>query len=303
MMDAGLMARSRYPRAERVQCDDQWILNNWHAVTSVEDLKTESAIEFCLLGKLLTARMVSSEDCIVRDAYSQARYVSRIEFGYLWVCLGVPEQPLFEIAEFHEPDRRNLHAISIGLKVSPARAVENFLDMGHFPFVHTDLLGQEPHTEVATYKAVIDEEKDEVIVTECAFYQPKGITSSTGGANVEYVYRVPHPFCAVLYKTNPVYAHRMDVIALFVQPIGEEQIRAHMMLSLIDESNTDEAIRIFQQNILAQDKPILENQVPKKLPLHGSLETPVRADASSMAYRRWLKGKNLRYGVLPVPTP
>jgi phenylpropionate dioxygenase-like ring-hydroxylating dioxygenase large terminal subunit len=45
-----------------------------------------------------------------------------------------------------------------------------------------------------------------------------------------------------------------------------------------------------------QDRIILENQRPVLLPLEPRLETPTRADASSIAYRRWLKEKGLTYG-------
>ena len=62
--------------------------------------------------------------------------------------------------------------------------------------------------------------------------------SSQGGADVEYVYRVPHPFCSVLYKSSPLDEKRMDVIAIFLQPMDQEHIRAHMMLSLLDDRTT-----------------------------------------------------------------
>jgi phenylpropionate dioxygenase-like ring-hydroxylating dioxygenase large terminal subunit len=92
----------------------------------------------------------------------------------------------------------------------------------------------------------------------------------------------------------------MDVIALFVQPLDQERVRAHMMLSLLDVDNTDISIRAFQQTIFGQDKPILENQFPKRLPLDPRMETPIRADKSAIAYRRWLSKKGLTYGVIPV---
>jgi len=42
-------------------------------------------------------------------------------------------------------------------------------------------------------------------------------------------------------------------------------------------------IRRFQQTIFAQDKPILENQYPKRLPLDPRAETPIRADKVAIA--------------------
>ncbi|MDE0456748.1 MAG: hypothetical protein OXI15_05600 [Chromatiales bacterium] len=50
------------------------------------------------------------------------------------------------------------------------------------------------------------------------------------------------------------------------------------------------------QLIFSQDKPILENQLPKCLPLDPRAEIPARSDASSLAYRRWLTARGVTYG-------
>ncbi len=41
----------------------------------------------------------------------------------------------------------------------------------------------------------------------------------------------------------------------------------------------------FQQMIFLQDRSILENQIPRLLPLDPGLEIPTRADMTSVAYR------------------
>jgi phenylpropionate dioxygenase-like ring-hydroxylating dioxygenase large terminal subunit len=188
---------------------------------------------------------------------------------------------------------------SIGIHVSAPRAVENFLDMGHFPYVHTDILGSEPHTEVKEYDVEVSEERDEVLATKCKFIQPMAAKSATQAMEVEYVYRVPHPFCSVLYKSCPEDENRRDVIGIFLQPMTEETCRAHLLQSMIDSYSTITDLRRFQQTIFGQDKPILENQYPKKLPLDPRSETPIRADKSAIAYRRWLSQKGITYGVIP----
>jgi len=150
----------------------------------------------------------------------------------------------------------------------------------------------------ATFR--LDEEKDEILATECRFFQPQAAAGSSGGSLSEYIYRVPHPYCSILYKSCPMDEHRLDVIALFVQPVDEETIRAHALVSVIDNTSTDLDIRLFQQSIFSQDKPILENQFPKKLPLDPRAETPIRADKAAIVYRRWLRDKGLQYGVIPA---
>ncbi len=221
-------------------------------------------------------------------------------YGYIWICLGTPSGPLFAIPEYGELDRKNMSCGSIGLNTSAPRAVENFLDMGHFPYVHTDILGVEPHTEVKEYDVEISVERDEILATRCRFYQPRAALSAEGGADVEYVYRVPHPYCSVLYKSCPEDETRRDVIAIFLQPMTQDRCRAHLLQSMIDSSSTIVELRRFQQTIFGQDKPILENQFPKRLPLDPRAETPIRADKSAIAYRRWLSQKGLTYGVIPL---
>jgi phenylpropionate dioxygenase-like ring-hydroxylating dioxygenase large terminal subunit len=220
-------------------------------------------------------------------------------YGYIWTSFGNPPAELFPIPEYAEADRVNMSCGSIGIHVSAPRAVENFLDMGHFPYVHTDILGAEPHTEVKEYDVEVSEERDEVLATRCRFFQPRAALSATEGIEVEYVYRVPHPFCSVLYKSCPEDEARRDVIAIFLQPMTEERCRAHLLQSMIDSTSTITELRRFQQTIFGQDKPILENQYPKRLPLDPRAETPIRADKSAIAYRRWLSQKGITYGVIP----
>ena len=230
---------------------------------------------------------------------ASVRLKTCVHYRYIWVSLGQPMQNFFEIPEYHERDRRNIHAATIRVKVSAPRVIENFLDLAHFPFVHPGSLGEEPYTEIKDYDVDILEESDEVLARKCRVWQPNSMPTATEGYEVEYVYRVPHPYCAILYKANAIVMNRMDVISLFVQPVGEEECNANMLLTIIDDQNSNTAIRSFQQMIFAQDKPILENQVPKRLPLDLRAETSVRCDATSTAYRRWLHKRDVRFGTIP----
>ena len=83
----------------------------------------------------------------------------------------------------------------------------------------------------------------------------------------------------------------------------EERACAHQFLCLLDESNDDATIKRFQAVIFGQDKPILENQVPKRLPLEPRAETPIRADKTSIQYRRWLYDLGISYGVVRGSSP
>ncbi|MBS0344678.1 MAG: aromatic ring-hydroxylating dioxygenase subunit alpha, partial [Proteobacteria bacterium] len=87
-------------------------------------------------------------------------------------------------------------------------------------------------------------------------------------------------------------------IGLFVQPHDEEHITAYCLLSYYDDDSTETDLIAFQHTIFGQDKPILENQVPKRMPLRPGTEVPTRCDAMSVAYRRWLAGRGTSYGAI-----
>ena len=291
---------------------DPVILNLWHPISSIEEMVPRTVHQTVLLEEKLSYAIDDNGQAKVwrspegeapgqpYESSEQSDTVfSKLEYDYVWACLGDQPKKLFLFSEYFDKDRRFVPTGMFGVNVAPGRAIENFLDMSHFPFIHTGVLGEEPHTEIVEYDVEVSAADDEVRATRCRFYQPKAALASDSGAEIEYTYRVPHPNCALLYKSSPNDPVRPDVIYMFIQPVGEEQILAHTGMCILDDDNTDKAIRDFQQHIFGQDKPILENQRPKKLPLDPRAETPIRADRSAIAYRRWLSSKNLTYGVIP----
>ena len=106
------------------------------------------------------------------------------------------------------------------------RIVENFLDMAHFPFVHAGVLGAESHTEVRDYTVTAKE--DGIEVTNCLFWQPAATPGSTSGADVEYRYRVPHPYVATLSKLPRDGAAGFSLM-IMASPLDEEHCRTWMI--------------------------------------------------------------------------
>ena len=293
-------------------CDPTWVgrtvVDDWHVLRNMDEVEINIDYETVLLEIPIAFNVTESSEVSAWVSTVSGSRMSRtasdelktcVQYGYIWVSLGQSKQNFFEIPEYHEPDRRNIHAATIRVKVSAPRVIENFLDLAHFPFVHPGSLGEEPYTEIKDYDVDILKESNEVLAQKCRVWQPNPMPTATEGYEVEYVYRVPHPYCAILYKANAIDMNRMDVISLFVQPVGEEECNANMLLTIIDDQNSNTAIRSFQQKIFAQDKPILENQVPKRLPLDLRAEASVRCDATSTAYRRWLHNRDVRFGTIP----
>ncbi len=278
-----------------MRCSDKAALDQWYP------LGTEKEIAFGrtntrLLGTGLTiARAEDGALVVMADDSDQPLPIIN-RFGLVWTTLGEPAGGLFALPEADEEDRRVVNCGAVMVRSSGLRIIENFLDMAHFPFVHTDILGAEPHTEVMHYNAEIRRDVDEVWATNCQFFQPQAALSATDGIMTDYIYRVMTPFTTLLYKTCPNSANRWDVICLFVQPLDPDRCIAHPVMFLIDAVSTTTELVHFQQLIFLQDRIILENQRPLLLPMESRAEIPTRADASSIAYRRWLKEKGITYG-------
>ncbi len=281
---------------------DTATLDQWYVIQSSDDLTPSQPRHTRLLGTPLQAQRRDDggiEAFEVSPSGDQLRALPVQErYGYVWTSLGTPTGDVFAMPEFDEEGRRLVVCGIATVNTSPGRIIENFLDMSHFPFVHTDILGAEPDTEVLPYKAQVRSDSNELWATECGFFQPKAMASSSDGADVEYSYRVPQPFAAVLYKSSPGKDGAFDLVGILPQPLDQTLCDIHYFMLVFDEQNSDQELIQFQQGVLMQDRIILENQRPRELPLERGAELPIRADIASVQYRRWIKDMGVGYGVV-----
>jgi phenylpropionate dioxygenase-like ring-hydroxylating dioxygenase large terminal subunit len=282
---------------------DKAALDQWYAVETSADLGRE-IVRTRLLGQDIDLFRDDRGVPNIRESQKDGQHGHPLPFreryGCVWTTLGEPEREIFDIPEAGEPDRRFVPCGWVRMRASGLRVVENFLDMAHFPFVHKDILGSEDHAEVPQYSSELRRDVDEVWASNCSFFQPRIAATETEGAFVQLTYRVPTPFVVMLYRVCPTAHDRLDAIALFIQPMEEGLCRAQPVMYLVDTISDHTSLLNFEQVIFLQDRIILENQRPLLLPLEPRLETPTRADSSSIVYRRWIKEKGLRFGTVAV---
>ena len=275
---------------------NEWVPCSWHGQVPIG-----GALETMIFGQDIRVQRHAESSYRVTERGSSAAEGRELPVQVRYCCvfttLGEPKRPLPEIAEFGESDRRITGCGSVGVNTSPYRIVENFLDMAHFSFIHTDVLGAADQTEVQAYKTEHRKDADEIWAIDCTFYQPAASKAAAGGQLTKYVYRVMSPFSVMLYKNVNSDPTRNDAICVFIQPKRETECLAYMPMALVDEKSKIGDIIDFQQSIFLQDRVILENQRPALLPLDPTYELPTRADASSIAYRRWLKAMGISFGI------
>jgi phenylpropionate dioxygenase-like ring-hydroxylating dioxygenase large terminal subunit len=234
------------------------------------------------------------ENACARSYRVQERY------GLIWVCVGTPDREPPPFPEYGDANLRKVVCGPYDVATSGPRIVENFLDMAHFPFVHAGILGEEPRNEVGDYDvAPFDDGVGGVgiLASKCFFWQPRTNSLARSGTNVEYTYRVVRPLTAILTKIPEQQGGFHEAISLHVNPVAEDQSVVWILLALTNFEQTDDDLRHFQDSIFLQDQPIVENQVPKRLPLEQGAELPIRSDRMSLAYRGYLRAQGLHYGV------
>jgi phenylpropionate dioxygenase-like ring-hydroxylating dioxygenase large terminal subunit len=219
---------------------------------------------------------------------------ARQAHGLIWVAgpAAPGAEPLLPPALEDLPPRRVLCG-PYEVATSALRVVENFLDTAHFGLVHEGWLGDRTHLQVPDY-AVVHDAHGRPGVPAYTAWQPQASTAATGGAWVDYRYQVLSPFSALLHKKAQGDAPQ-EAYALWACPLSPESCRVWFTIFTTDTQRSDAQLIEFQTSIFAQDKPVLESQRPRLLPLAGG-ELHCAADRLSTAYRRWLLACGIGFG-------
>jgi phenylpropionate dioxygenase-like ring-hydroxylating dioxygenase large terminal subunit len=208
-------------------------------------------------------------------------------YGIVWVTLGsgAHDIPRFDLLD--DPQHHVLMSGPYRVRASGPRIVENFLDVGHFPFVHEGILGDRSRPEIEDYEATIG--PDGVLATGVKVFQPDPYATGKGSV-VTYTYRVHRPLAASFVKHGE---HSFGML-LAVTPHDAVDSTAWMWMAMNYEP--EESMVEFQDRIFDQDRPILESQRPELLPLDLQAELHLRSDRTAIAYRRWLRELGVRTG-------
>lgn len=217
---------------------------------------------------------------------------AKVERGLVWVCLGTPSDYTAPFPEWEDSSYRRILCGPYHFRAQSPRIVENFLDVGHFPFVHEHKLGSRERPEIAPYDVITDDQG--VTASGIRVFQPN--PDGTGiGKDVEYTYKAFRPLTAYFRKeaTTAGFA-----IMLMVTPIDEASSAAWMWMLMNHSYEIPEAeLRAFQDAVAVEDIPIVESQRPEQLPLDLQAELHLRSDKTAIAYRQWLKALGLTFGI------
>jgi phenylpropionate dioxygenase-like ring-hydroxylating dioxygenase large terminal subunit len=221
-------------------------------------------------------------------------FKAREQYGLVYASLGEPVADIPAFPEWDDPSYRLCLCGPYSLNTSGLRAIENFLDVSHFPFVHSGTLGDLSQTAVEDYTVSIDAEG--VALHNVRVWQPDP-DGQGQGEFVIYNYRVFRPLTAYFRKETS--AGNCLSILFHVTPVTEEDCVGWMWVAMNYAHDTPlEAVEQFQNHLIAEDVALLASHNPKRLPLNMQMEFHLPCDRGSLAYRKWLKQLGLTYGAI-----
>jgi len=227
------------------------------------------------------------------------------KYGFVWACIGTPERDVPPFPEWDDPSYKKVVCGPYTFK-SGYRAIENFIDATHFPFVHAGLNGIRDNPDaIPPYE--VDETEEGLATSAIRVTQPFGDPRNIPVV-ADYKYRCFRPLVAYFKKqvfiSDPELASRGSAndyfsILFAAQPIGETQSLVRMVCAMnFEQMPSDEQVRDRQALVIGQDSDIVDIQRPEKMPLDLRYELHHRTDLMGQKYRSWMRDMGVTYGTI-----
>ncbi|MEV0388564.1 aromatic ring-hydroxylating dioxygenase subunit alpha [Nonomuraea sp. NPDC050643] len=217
-------------------------------------------------------------------------YPTRETYGHVWACLGEPVLPLPTLADWAVPGWQYGFGVPTDLACGMRQLTENFRDMAHFPFVHTETMGHNVRREVAPYHVERDGyELRWTLGTDLGGSALNGNTPLATGQTLTY--HLALPMFTYIRTRFPDGGRRL--VAQFATPITADgdRVRQFWVVGIDEVVATTHGVSIeemweYERQIFAEDHPIVENQWPAEAPLDVHAQAHTRADRYGIVYRQ-----------------
>lgn len=242
-------------------------------------------------------RIPAREELTCTMQASVPAYHALEQAGIIWVALEKPAMPAPVFPELNDPAFRVLQGRAYDWHTSAPRRLENFVDFSHFAYVHDGTIGSRANPRVEAVK--VWREAHVLRFDRSGVKEPGvGLKKQLLGLTEDWIepvneYHVSMPHTVHLKRTFP--NGKRYVLFMAACPVDAHTTRSFWWQArdFGTEPTYDPFFMAFEDEVLAQDKPIIESQRPLWFNLRGDdaaeRETPVRgADVVTIEYRRWL---------------
>ncbi len=210
-------------------------------------------------------------------------------YGLVWTCLsGKPANILPEIPEWDDPLYQHVNPPPVDMNASAGRQTEGFLDVAHLPWVHHNTFADRSRQVVQRYDVDctptgLHMEYDSPVSS----YLRQDGSKVDAGATALRVWDVYLPFAARLKAFNADGGH--PIVLNVASPVSARRTRLFTaLLRNYDQDQPVEPYIEFNLRIFKEDQEVVESQYPEDLPIDVAEEVHIRADKTSILYRKEL---------------
>ena len=223
-------------------------------------------------------------------------YRSQVRYGLVWVCLGEPSADIPEIGHEGREGFRRINNPVDTWNASVTRMTDNFMDIAHFPWVHTGTFGNDQRTHVPKidivdlpggfrgYEYPVIAENPPAAQLTSGQVQDNANREMTTGFYLPFTVR-----STILYESGLEH-----IILLLSSPIDDLTSNFTFVVWRNDDFSVSAEDTIqFDRAIGAEDKVMLE-MIPGVLPMEQGALANTQSDKPSTAWR--LKFQDLLAG-------
>lgn len=216
-------------------------------------------------------------------------YPVREAYGLIWMRLvDTGPVPFPDFTVWDDPDYIQVLPPSVDMAAAAGRQLEGFIDVSHFSFVHASSFGEPDNPVVPNYL---------VELTDFGFkadYISSVSNYSHGFKHLappdfpwRRLFEVFYPFTAKLsiFFPNDGILHILNAVS----PMSARKSRLFVPICRnFDKDAPLQATLDFNAQVFAEDQEMVESQFPEDLPINLQDEVHIRADKSSITYRKGL---------------
>jgi phenylpropionate dioxygenase-like ring-hydroxylating dioxygenase large terminal subunit len=211
-------------------------------------------------------------------------------YGLVWVCPGEPAAGIPEVPHDDDPAYRRINVEVQEWHTSTLRMVDNFLDIAHFPWVHTGTFGSATEQVVPSFELMDMGDfhgyayEVEVANTSDAARRSAGATAATLTRSMTSGFSLPFTCLSTIrYETG-----LDNILLLLSTPIDDVTSYFTFVSWRNDDFSVpaEEVIR-FDRAVGEEDRKMLE-QLDGPFPLERGALCDVRADRTGVEWRRRL---------------
>lgn len=225
-----------------------------------------------------------------RAALEMVRCTER--YGMVWAALEEPVSMIPDFPEWEDPAYAHVPCRAHTWSSSAGRMLENFTDFGHLGYLHDGLLGLRddlivPEHKVQAEGLTLSYELAMAVPNTNERYAVTDVASDRGIQTNSYVLTLPF---SVHLRCHYEDSGTNRALFFAVQPRSSGQSTGYCYQSRNFDLGADpDQFADFQDLLAEQNRPIVESQTPKEIPLGATDELHLGFDRVAIVYRRQLR--------------